>query len=144
MYKKYATEVSTLAVRRSADLDCVDAAIGGLGTSQLEAWIDRQKRAMVAELTAYVARMEVERIQFKRQWPADWWQAFKERWFPKWLKDRFPVRYEVFEIDERRYAICPHLRLDPSRPHFEWLEKQQDQREARRMLKDANRWEEAC
>ena len=27
------------------------------------------------------------------QWPADWWQHFKERWFPKWALRRFPVRY---------------------------------------------------
>lgn len=26
--------------------------------------------------------------------PADWWQACKERWFPKWLKRRYPVRYD--------------------------------------------------
>lgn len=24
--------------------------------------------------------------------PADWWQAFKERWFPKWALKRWPVR----------------------------------------------------
>ena len=25
-------------------------------------------------------------------YPSDWWQAFKARWFPSWLKKRFPVR----------------------------------------------------
>jgi hypothetical protein len=24
--------------------------------------------------------------------PEDWWQSFKERWFPEWLKKRYPVR----------------------------------------------------
>ena len=24
--------------------------------------------------------------------PADWWQAFKERWFPRWALKRWPVR----------------------------------------------------
>lgn len=23
--------------------------------------------------------------------PADWWQALKERWFPQWLLERYPV-----------------------------------------------------
>ena len=24
-------------------------------------------------------------------YPKDWWQAFKDRWFPKWLKRHYPV-----------------------------------------------------
>jgi len=28
-------------------------------------------------------------------YPADWWQAFKERWFPKWALVKWPVRYET-------------------------------------------------
>lgn len=35
------------------------------------------------------------------RYPADWWQAFKERWFPVWLKRQFPVRYEEHEFDAR-------------------------------------------
>ena len=26
-------------------------------------------------------------------YPADWWHAFKARWFPGWLLARFPARY---------------------------------------------------
>jgi len=26
-------------------------------------------------------------------WPADWWQALKDRWFPIWAKRRWPVRW---------------------------------------------------
>ena len=33
------------------------------------------------------------------QWPADWWQAFKERWFPLWAKARWPVQYERRVVD---------------------------------------------
>jgi hypothetical protein len=29
--------------------------------------------------------------------PADWWQAFKQRWFPEWLKARFPVEWAEIE-----------------------------------------------
>jgi hypothetical protein len=25
------------------------------------------------------------------EYPRDWWQAFKQRWFPRWLRARFPV-----------------------------------------------------
>lgn len=31
--------------------------------------------------------------ELKAQFARDWWQAFKERWFPKWLLRRFPVEY---------------------------------------------------
>ena len=27
------------------------------------------------------------------EYPADWWQAFKERWFAGWMLKRWPVRY---------------------------------------------------
>lgn len=30
--------------------------------------------------------------------PEDWWQAFKERWFPKWALKRWPVIMSVHEI----------------------------------------------
>jgi hypothetical protein len=29
--------------------------------------------------------------------PADWWQAFKERWFFKWMLRRWPVVYKTYE-----------------------------------------------
>lgn len=29
------------------------------------------------------------------QYPADWWQALRERWFPKWWLRRWPVQYTV-------------------------------------------------
>lgn len=32
---------------------------------------------------------EAERVDV--EYPADWWQAFKKRWFPEWAKRRWPV-----------------------------------------------------
>lgn len=33
------------------------------------------------------------------RYPADWWQALKERWFPEWLKRKTPVVWtEVIAI----------------------------------------------
>lgn len=32
------------------------------------------------------------------QHPLDWWEAFKERWFPKWLTKRYPVKYKTHII----------------------------------------------
>lgn len=39
------------------------------------------------------------------RYPRDWWQALKERWFPQWLKKRYPVEYEVRNLDWR--AVYP-------------------------------------
>ena len=33
------------------------------------------------------------------EYPADWWQAFKKRWFPKWLLNRYPVKNILHVID---------------------------------------------
>jgi len=45
----------------------------------------------------------------KVEYPTDWWQAFKERWFPVWLKRRFPVKYVVHWLDYR--LAYPDYRL---------------------------------
>jgi hypothetical protein len=32
-------------------------------------------------------------------WPADWWEAVKDRWAPTWFRQRYPVRYTRFTVD---------------------------------------------
>jgi hypothetical protein len=36
-------------------------------------------------------RFEPVRVEY----PADWWQALKARWFPAWAARRWPVRYHT-------------------------------------------------
>jgi len=33
------------------------------------------------------------------EYPKDWWQAFKDRWFPLWAKKRWPVIMHKFIVD---------------------------------------------
>jgi hypothetical protein len=40
-------------------------------------------------------------------YPADWWEAFKERWAPKWFLRRYPVRFTSKELDAR--TIWPNF-----------------------------------
>ena len=42
---------------------------------------------------------EIERIECR--WPADWWEAVKQRWFPKWMLKRWPVQEEVRRLTAR-------------------------------------------
>ena len=50
-------------------------------------------------------------------YPKDWWQACKNRWFPGWLKGRFPIEYHV----ERLARYCPHKAVAEDEPHFQFL-----------------------
>lgn len=41
--------------------------------------------------------------------PADWWQAFKERWYPQWLKKKSPVKYkEIVAVHRFPELEVPH------------------------------------
>jgi len=40
-------------------------------------------------------------------YPKDWWQAFKERWFPKKFKEWWPVEYKIIDI----YALYPSIAM---------------------------------
>ena len=31
-------------------------------------------------------------------YPSSWWQAFKERWFPRFLASKFPVKYTKVDV----------------------------------------------
>lgn len=42
------------------------------------------------------------------EYPSDWWEVFKKRWFPRWLRRRYPVKYERRTVDVR--AVYPTFR----------------------------------
>lgn len=48
------------------------------------------------------------------RWPADWWQHFKERWFPAWARQRWPVVYQWRRVDID--AVYPELSKRVSLP----------------------------
>ena len=48
-------------------------------------------------------------------YPANWKEAFKERWYPVWAKDKWPVRYTTKTFDVRE--LVPSL----NRPGFKSL-----------------------
>ena len=45
--------------------------------------------------------------------PADWWQAFRARWFPRWWLTRHPVRERAHRM--RLYALYPELPVQRQR-----------------------------
>jgi hypothetical protein len=51
---------------------------------------------LMAEVRANVYGTEKELP--KIQYPSTWWDAFKERFFPKWAKEKWPVKYTDIAI----------------------------------------------
>jgi len=43
------------------------------------------------------------------KYPATWRDAFKERWFPKWLLNRYPAQYRVHEISTT--TLYPNFKI---------------------------------
>jgi hypothetical protein len=52
--------------------------------------------------------------------PRDWWQAFKDRWFPQWLKRRFPVMktriegmayFPKLQLPDQEYEYVRHFKV---------------------------------
>lgn len=45
------------------------------------------------------------------EYPADWWQAVKERFFPRWAQRRWPVKYKQVEFETR--DLFPEVKGEP-------------------------------
>jgi len=60
----------------------------------------------------HVLGREIERVECR--WPADWWQMFKERWFPAWAKARWPVKEEVRQLVARE--LYPRVKFPELEP----------------------------
>jgi hypothetical protein len=72
-----------------------------LADMRAEADFDILARAMIFSASGYIASLRDKSTSY----PADWWQAFKARWFPQWLKERYPV----MTLSISHYKVCPHL-----------------------------------
>lgn len=66
------------------------------------------------EIESFVWAQEKESREIS--YPADWWQAFRDRWFPRWAKRRWPVRYAKWQC--KVYATYPSLRIAPREGHI--------------------------
>lgn len=74
------------------------------------------------EVVAFVAAMPSKRIEINKEWPRDWWQAFRKRWFPQWWLTRHPVRHDRVYVSQQLYSnVCPHLQKEETSTHLEFL-----------------------
>jgi hypothetical protein len=65
--------------------------------------------SLVFTLTQAIWGLKVgERL---KQYPADWWEAVKERFAPAWMKKRWPVKYAYLMIEAR--DLFPEIKGEP-------------------------------
>ena len=61
------------------------------------------------------------------KYPSDWKEAFKERFFPKWLLRKFPIHYTqkpslVKKVYVTRFIKnCPHMDTPDKEEHIRWM-----------------------
>lgn len=67
----------------------------------LTSYIDAFTQSVALKFQADIFGQKLEGIQY----PKNWIEAFKERWFPHWLLKKYPVQYTVMDI----HALYPHL-----------------------------------
>ena len=106
-------------------------------TVDAEITIGYHAKELVMRLTGSVLADQFQKIDIEEKWPSDWRQAFKERWFPKFLLKRFPVQYKTVSVHREIAAkTCPHIDNGSHRNdqtvHFEWLRKPFDMPDAAR------------
>jgi hypothetical protein len=63
--------------------------------------------------TVYGRTME----EVSAEWPYDWWQAFKQRWFPAWAKKRWPVMMHKVILEAK--DLYPKLSLPADEPQLQ-------------------------
>lgn len=83
-----------------------------------ETLVDYTHDRMIHLITWNLLGKEIE----MKRYPSTWWDAFKDRWFPKFLKTRFPVSWDEFKI----YNICPHIDIpwhENQELHIKWMEE---------------------
>jgi len=62
-----------------------------------EIFLDDFARTLVGLIKIELTSQKLDHIDIK--YPANWWEAFKERWFPKWLLRKFPIIYHEEHYD---------------------------------------------
>lgn len=85
---------------------------------KLHSHVDFMVGGMVVELRQHIYGRIAEQEEVK--YPADWWEAFKGRWFPAWAKERWPVRYRWITLTARE--LYPMVKM-PRHKHAIVIQK---------------------
>lgn len=80
-------------------------------------------RAHVSQLDMFLRSKLHETETLSREYvPKTWLDAFKARWFPRWLLKRFPAKLrEIITTQRYVFHVCPHLPARPEQEHVGYL-----------------------
>lgn len=87
-------------------------ALSGLNTN-FEMFMNEYTDQIIFRLRARLAGQKLEEVVAR--WPADWWEALKERWFPAWLQKWFPVRWKTSML--KSIALYPQMVIPNWKTH---------------------------
>ena len=86
---KLNSEEHTFKVQRLASAYAISKKAITIASERFISKVVDTNDALMVKLLVDIATQEEE----LHEYPEDWWQAIKERWFPKWLLRRYPVKY---------------------------------------------------
>jgi len=77
---------------------------------QVAEYTDHVLDRLVYQMKTYVVSAGEETIECNEAWPANWWEALKDRWFPAWALRRWPIVWKEHHLNRTFHrAICPHI-----------------------------------
>lgn len=76
--------------------------------------------SLIIELRAQIYGTRLPKRHVVR-FPSNWKEAFKERWFPAFLREKFPVKYTVIEANLLELYPDLNIKLPDKRPVLQFL-----------------------
>ena len=111
----HTTQIRSAALNESIRISMrshVDAKMFDASVFTFSSFIDPATRNWVAQFDASVRGTQV-RVETESTChvPSDWWQHFKQRWFPQWLRRRYPVATREIATIKRVCHFCQHAQM---------------------------------
>ena len=82
---------------------------------------DESLRVMEYVFSNYVVGNTISKKETFERRSLTWWDAFKQAYFPRWFRRRFPVREETIVVSCTWIHVCPHINASDDRSHVEFL-----------------------
>lgn len=83
-------------------------------------WTEEHNAKLRATMVNSILELAGQRFQpVEVSCPADWKQSFKERWFPRWALNRWPVVMTTHRVEPN--VVYPLIAL-PNEPRWEWAD----------------------
>lgn len=117
-------------------IETVKVVVQGMLTDEfLDLRYDSSLRAFVVNLQRQLLAAGEMTTTETLDYPADWWEHFKQRFFPKWALRRWPCKTKTLSVTAITFArVCPHDKRDRiiDDNHYLFIKRGDDRRAGRR------------